>query len=160
MITSATGKAVKSMMRTPRFMGYDELYQLTRVDYNDARGVTRYSYDALGNRIDVNENGAVTSYTTNSLNQYTSVGGTTYRYDDNGNLTNDGFYRYYYDCENRLTHVYYASIYQKVAQYKYDWLGRRVRKLVYENGKLSQTIRFCYDGDQVISEFNISFINS
>jgi RHS repeat-associated protein len=132
---------------------YDELYQLRCVDYNDGN-MTSYSYDALGNRIDVNENGTVTSYTTNSLNQYTSVGDVNYNYDKNGNLTNDGFYRYYYDCENRLTHVYYAGIYQKVAQYKYDWLGRRVRKLVYEGGQLSETIRYCYDGDQVIEEYN------
>jgi RHS repeat-associated protein len=133
---------------------YDELYQLTKVDYNDARGVTSYSYDALGNRIDVNENGDVTSYTTNSLNQYTSVGGVTYSYDDNGNLTNDGFYKYYYDCENRLTDVNYAGNNERVAEYKYDWLGRRVRKLIYDGGQVSETIRYWYDGDQVIAEYD------
>jgi RHS repeat-associated protein len=131
---------------------YDELYQLTKVDYNDVRGVTSYSYDALGNRVDVNENGTVTGYTTNSLNQYTMVSGVTYSYDDNGNLTNDGFYRYYYDCENRLTDVNYVRGGQRVASYKYDWLGRRIRKIVY--GPPDKVTGYCYDGDQVITEYN------
>ena len=59
---------------------YDELYQLTSVDYNDGN-MTGYSYDALGNRIDMNENGSITSYDVNSLNQYTSVDSVTYSYD-------------------------------------------------------------------------------
>ena len=31
-----------------------------------------------------------TSYTPNGLNQYSNVGGTTYSYDANGNLSSDG----------------------------------------------------------------------
>jgi RHS repeat-associated protein len=115
-------------------------------------GGKSYSFDALGNRVDVNENGTVTNYTTNSLNQYTSVGGVTYSYDDNGNLTNDGFYRYYYDCENRLTDVNYVNN-NRVASYKYDWLGRRVRKIDYTLNPERYTL-YCYDGDQVIEEYN------
>jgi hypothetical protein len=58
---------------------------------------SRYGYDSLGNRTDVNNNGNTTSYLRNCVNQYTSVGGTNYSYDDNGNLSNDGTYKYYYD---------------------------------------------------------------
>jgi len=82
---------------------YDVLYQLITVDYNDGN-LTDYFYDVLGSRTEVND-GASTSYLRNSLNQYTSVGGTSYSYDNNGNLTDDGTYLYYYDCENRLTDV-------------------------------------------------------
>ena len=34
-------------------------------------------------------NGIVTDYTTNALNQYTAVGGTTYTYDAEGNMTSE-----------------------------------------------------------------------
>jgi RHS repeat-associated protein len=130
---------------------YDELYQLTKVDYNDGR-VISYSYDALGNRKDVNENGDVTSYTSNSLNQYASVGDVNYTYDKNGNLTCDGFYKYYYDCENRLTDVNYVNN-SRVASYKYDWSGRRVRKIDYTLNPVRYTL-YCYDDDQVITEYD------
>ena len=36
--------------------------------------------------------------------------------------------------------------------YKYDWLGRRVRKIVY--GSPDVVTRYCYDGDQVIAHYN------
>ena len=47
-----------------------------------------YTYDALGNRLNVRDNGTNTAYTVNNLNQYTQVGSTTYQYDADGNLTN------------------------------------------------------------------------
>ncbi|UCE98682.1 MAG: RHS repeat-associated core domain-containing protein [Planctomycetota bacterium] len=128
---------------------YDEIYQLIFVDYNDGNS-TGYSYDSLGNRIDVNENGNVTSYSKNSLNQYTSVGGTTYSYDDNGNLIFDGTNRYYYDSENRLIDVNDAND-LPIATYIYDYEGRRVSKTVDGN-----TIKYCYDADQIIGEYNES----
>jgi len=78
---------------------YDEIYRLTSVDYNDGNS-TSYTYDSLGNRTDVND-GSSTSYSRNELNQYTSVGGTNYSYDDNGNLTDYGTYEYYYSHDNR-----------------------------------------------------------
>lgn len=130
---------------------YDELYQLTKVDYNDG-DMMAYGYDALGNRTEVNESGNVTVYQINSLNQYTSVGGASYSYDENGSLTDDGSYEYYYDCENRLTDVNENNI--RIASYKYDYAGRRVRKILYSGGSPSSMVKYCYDGDQVIQEFN------
>jgi len=124
---------------------YDNLYQLITVDYNDGNSTTYY-YDSLGNRTRV-DNGGTTSYSRNSLNQYTSVGGTGYIYDDKGNLTDDGTYEYYYDCENRLIDVNENG--SAVASYKYDYLGRRVRRIVDGN-----TTKYCYDGGQVIAEYD------
>ena len=46
-----------------------------------------YSYDAMGNRITTVINGVTTAYTTNDMNEYTSVGGVAYTYDADGNLT-------------------------------------------------------------------------
>lgn len=130
---------------------YDNLYQLIFVDYNDGNS-TDYYYDALGNRTQV-VNGGTTTYYSNSLNQYTSVGGTSYSYDDNGNLTDDGtYFKYYYDCENRLTDVNDRGTSSQVASYNYDYQGRRVTKTVY--GSPDVITKYCYDGDQVIAECN------
>jgi RHS repeat-associated protein len=128
---------------------YDNLYQLTFVDYNDSNS-TSYSYDSLGNRTDVND-GTPMTYLRNNLNQYTSVGGTNYSYDNNGNLTDDGLFKYYYDCENQLTDVNDQND-TAVASYSYDYLGRRISKTVY--GSPDVTTKYCYDGDQVIAEYD------
>ena len=94
----------------------------------------------------------VKSYTVNDkgLNQYGSVGGVSYSYDDNGNLTDDGTYLYYYDCENRLTDVNDAND-SPVASYEYDYLGRRISKTQYA---IPDTQYYTYDGDQVIAEYD------
>jgi RHS repeat-associated protein len=41
----------------------------------------------------------------------------------------------------------------RVASYKYDWLGRRVRKIDYTLNPERYTL-YCYDGDQVITEYD------
>lgn len=128
---------------------YDNLYQLTSVDYNDGNS-TNYSYDSLGNRTSV-VNGGTTNYSRNKLNQYTSVDGNNYSYDDNGNLTDDGTYLYYYDCENRLTDVNDKATGDPVASYSYDYLGRRIIKTIHDS---QTTIHYTYDGDQVIAEYD------
>ncbi len=116
---------------------YDCLYQVTDANYPDSSTVA-YDYDDLGNRTSVVAS-STTSYASNDLNQYNSVGGTSYSYDNNGNLTGDGTYTYTYDCENRLTSATSPSV-----SYKYDFAGRRVKK------HLAVDTWYCYDGDQVI----------
>jgi len=98
----------------------------------------------------------MTDYDTNSLNQYTTVGPpgsqTSYYYDKNGNLidVNNGQYVYSYDCENRLIDVNEDG--NSVASYSYDYQGRRVSKTVY--GPPDMTTKYCYDGDEVIAEYD------
>jgi len=137
--------------------GYDNLYQLTSVNYNDGNS-SSYTYDALGNRKDVNESGSIIVYDTNNLNQYSAVGPqgsqVNYYYDKNGNLADDGIYLYYYDIENRLLDVNNKSTGNPIASYEYDYQGRRVRKTVY--GSPNVITKYCYDGDQVIAECNES----
>jgi RHS repeat-associated protein len=89
---------------------YDKTYQVTEVNYPVGYEYlatdTTFHYDGVGNRTSVIDAGGTTSYTTNALNQYTSVGGAAYVYDDDGNLTYDGdAMMYEYDPENRLTKV-------------------------------------------------------
>jgi len=110
---------------------YDGIYRITRADYPSVADANYY-YDPVGNRRKVEKNGT-TNYTANNLNEYTAVGGASYSYDNNGNLKNDGTYKYYYDCENRLIDVNDQSNNHK-ASYEYDYLGRRVKKTVYPSG--------------------------
>jgi len=70
-------------------------------------------------------------------------------------LTDDGTFLYYYDCENRLTDVNDASD-EPIVSYKYDYQGRRVRKIVYYNGEPNEITEYCYDGGRVIAEYNES----
>ena len=112
---------------------YDATGQLTGVTYPSG-GWTTYEYDAAGNRIAVAENGVVTSYTANNMNQYTHVGPATYTYDADGNMTSktdaEGTTIYAYDYENRLVSVAVPS--GDVWEYTYDALGNRT--VVVQNG--------------------------
>jgi RHS repeat-associated protein len=85
------------------------------------------------------------SYTTNALNQYAKVNGTSFSYDGNGNLTSDGVWTYGYDTENRLVS---ASTTGTTVSYGYDALGRRLAKTV--NGLTTEWLSF---GNQEIAEF-------
>jgi RHS repeat-associated protein len=68
-----------------------------------------------------------TSYTANSLNQYTAIGAVSPTYDANGNLTYDGTFTYGYDVENRLISASGAG---NTVTYAYDAQGRRKKKTV------------------------------
>jgi RHS repeat-associated protein len=106
--------------------GYDPLGQLTSVTYPDSH-IVSYDYDAAGNRIQVDDAGTVTTYATNNLNQYTTVGDTTYTYDADGNMTSKtegGVTNHYtYDVENRLVGVTTPI---DSWTYHYDAFGNRI----------------------------------
>jgi RHS repeat-associated protein len=63
---------------------YDSLYRLTGIQ--DPSSSVQYTYDATGNRTRVTEGGGSTSYATNQVNEYLTVGGEHRTYDANGNL--------------------------------------------------------------------------
>ena len=112
--------------------GYDADRRLTSVSLPDGRTLT-YVYDAAGNRIGVSDNGAATAYTTNNLNEYTSIAGTSQSYDSAGNLRGSGTSSYVYDPLNRLAAVTAAS---GSDSYEYDALGHRVA--VIHNGQRTE----------------------
>lgn len=88
------------------------------------------------------------AYVPNKLNQYSSVGGTTFGYSTTGNLQSDGVFTYSYDEENRLRRAQgtrNGTAYD--VTYEYDPLGRRRSKTV--NGV--KTI-FLWDGFEEIEE--------
>ena len=138
-----TYSSLRGSEATEAIYTYDDIYQLTNVTHPDT--TTTYNYDPLGNRTST-ANGATTTYTSNSLNQYTSVGGITYTYDNNGNLTSDPTNTYTYDSENRLIS---ATTPAHSATYTYDPFGRRIQKNV--DGVVTN---FIHDGGQIIAEYD------
>ncbi len=83
-------------------------------------------------------------YTTNGLNQYATAGAATFSYDANGNLTGDGTSSYTYDVENRLVTATGGT------NLAYDPQGR----LYQTSGGPVGTIRFLYDGDALVAEYD------
>ena len=124
---------------------YDATYQVTGVNYgapdkggkedgkaqsngksdDDDAVEVRYSYDAVGNRVQVSQDGAVTRYAVNALNQYTQVGEFKPTYDRNGNLAGQKEWLYRYDAMNRLLS---ASDGRTTARFFYDAKNRCVAR--------------------------------
>jgi RHS repeat-associated protein len=94
-----------------------------------------YNYDDDGNRTSVvttlyGQSPSTSSYTTNSLYEYTAVGGTNYAWDANGNLTDNGTYLFEYNYKNLIARAKLKATGATVGTYKHDALGRRVEKAV------------------------------
>jgi len=109
---------------------YDAISQLTSIEYGSGTPLTiqrsvNYSYDAAGNRATVTDNGTVSSYGSNNLNQYSSVDGDTPTYDSNGNLKTQDGWTYTYDAQNRLASAQSA---QSAVSFSYDARNRRVSR--------------------------------
>jgi RHS repeat-associated protein len=125
----------RTRMTTPQGVWdytYDGVGQLTGAVFTSSDPATiphhdlHYVYDAAGNRTRTIINSVTTDYTANNLNQYTSVGTSTFAFDLDGNLmsrTEGGITTTYsYDAENRLTGV---AVPGATWAYQYDALGNR-----------------------------------
>lgn len=86
-------------------------------------------------------------FSPNEVNAYTTVDGTSYVYDENGNLTDDGTNLYYYNYRNLLVRVVNKADATEVASYGYDALGRRIYKTV--DGVMT---RYIFEGIHIIAE--------
>jgi RHS repeat-associated protein len=133
---------------------YDPSGQLTSVTYPDGR-VVSYVYDAVGNRVKVIDDSSLTAYTTNTMNQYNSVGGITYTYDPDGNMRTKTdasiTTTYVYDVENRLIEV---STPADSWTYTYDALGNRVSST--HNGVVTHYIVDPTGLGNVAAEYDVS----
>jgi RHS repeat-associated protein len=141
--------------------GYDPLSRLQSLLQNPAGtthdSTTTFTYNPAGQMASgarTNDiyawNGAealTRAYTANGRNQYTAVGGVSYLYDLNGNLTSDGPNTFVYDVENRLVTRSGGA----AATLSYDPLGR-----LYEITGPGGTRRFLYDGSDLVAEYNTS----
>ena len=145
---------------------YDATGQLTEAVFTpnaaDPDGVAsqnlQYVYDAAGNRTESIENGVVTTYTVNDMNQYTStttvgVGTTTYQYDDDGNLISEesptGTTTYTYNVEDRLIGITCPA---GSSSYQYDEFGNRVAETV--NGQTTHYVIDLTGLGNVVSTYN------
>ena len=115
----------------------------------------QYVYDAVGNRTETIENGVVTTYTVNDMNQYTQVGNTTYTYDANGNLIKaaspTGTTTYAYNEANELIS---AASPQGTTQYAYDAMGNMVQTNV--NGGITDYVVDPSGLGNVVGTYNAS----
>lgn len=154
-------KWVKRLSGKGDVFKYDDTDQLTNVLYDAtnpdttpsaATNEARYIFDAAGNRNSVTStNTGMTSYVPNALNQYTNIGGTTMKYDGNGNPTNimeNGVtLALTYDRENRLITMNNGTV---TVTNTYDVFDRLVERAT-GTGKL----RFVYDNQwRVLAEYN------
>jgi RHS repeat-associated protein len=97
----------------------------------------------------INTNTATLSLATNS----------TFQYDLNGNLTNDGTMSFAYDDENQLTQVWVPN--QWFSQFTYDAkMRRRIRQEYTWSSFWVQTniVYYVYDGNTVIQERDINYL--
>ena len=91
--------------------------------------------------------GGTTTYAAaSSVNEYPTVGGSSYQYDGNGNLKSDGIWTYVFDTEN---HLLTAAKTGTSASYVYDGLHRQIQKTV---GTVKT--RYYYGGTQRLSDYD------
>ena len=84
-------------------------------------------------------------------------------YDADGNIRNDGIWSYTWDGENRLIQLTTVAApstgYPQITlKFRYDYLGRRVEKLVIDtvSNRLISGRRFLYDGWNLIAEYSLN----
>lgn len=145
-----TGSAVVARSET---YGYDAIDQVTTAGYGSA-GNESFAYDAMGNRTTASLLGVGSvSYSANSLNQYTSLGGSAPTYDINGNTLTLPNRAFAYDGQSRMKSTtvgipglagYHA------ASFVYDARNRQVSRTVD-----GITTYFIWDGWSLLAEYRI-----
>ena len=115
----------------------------TDLDYNPAGEIVSKTLNNAGYNYTLPA-GYTDTYADNGLNQYTSAGGVTPTYSDaRGNMTYDGTKTYAYDFSNRMTSAGSTTLSYDPASRLYEVAG-------------SSTVRFVYDGADIIAEYNTS----
>lgn len=88
-----------------------------------------------------------------------------FTYDLDGNMTSDGIWDYGYDAENRLirmstvANALAGGFPDRILEFKYDYLGRRMQKRVIDNSVTPGTDvhqRFIYEGWNLLAEYAVS----
>lgn len=116
------------------------------------RTVTYLHTPDMLNRSSMNDNGVITNYSPNALNQYTSTAGNSFTYDNNFNLTHSAGFSGVYNAANRLvlgSNGGSGEAQTTVAGFVYDGLGRCVKRTFNNVATV-----FVYDGWKPIGEFD------
>ena len=115
----------------------------------------QFVYDSLGNRTEDNTGTSVV-YTSNEVNEYTSVNGQPYLYDDAGNLLDDAANTYSYDLRNHLVSVTDKASGTVVLQMYYDPDGALVG---FSEGGAPQTM-IINDGKNALEEYSNGVVST
>jgi len=126
----------------------------------DSNLLRDWTYGGQSNRTQETRTVGTSTYATNAANQYTSIsswGADAFIYDDDGNLTQDNLWNYYYDGENRLDWMVKRDNTQNV-QFAYDYMNRRSQKVVRSGNTLGGTVlknrKFVYEGWKLLAEID------
>jgi len=133
---------------------YDASSRVTGIAYMRAGnllGSLGYQYDPIGRRATMSGTLAqavlplvMSTAEYNGDNRQTAMGGQSFTYDEDGNITSDGINIYSWDSRGRLVSMSGPAL---TATFQYDAVGRRISKDI--NGT---TTGFLYDVDNVIQE--------
>jgi RHS repeat-associated protein len=109
-------------------LSYDHLNRLTSASTTVASSTSfshTYAYDSLGNFTSKSDLGSYSYAGTANANPHaaTSINSVTQTYDQNGNLTNDGTFKYRWNYKNQLTR---ATSTTATSSFSYDYAGARV----------------------------------
>jgi len=85
-----------------------------------------YTFDPAGNRTQISRDGAPLAYVSNTVNQYTQVGGDLASYNTRGDLIEYNGWTLAWDAEGHLVTASESGAGSQVIHYFYDGLGRRV----------------------------------
>jgi RHS repeat-associated protein len=104
--------------------GYDESDRLL-TGQSSSGSHYGYTYDSADNITALDSRSGSEGATYNELNQVKNFGSSSYLYDANGNVLDDGVRTYQWDAENRLIQVVHKTG-PGTTTFRYDGLGRRI----------------------------------
>ena len=107
-----------------------------------------YGYDAGDNLTALPGPGGSIQANYNKLDQLTGIAGRSFRYDADGNLTDDGERSYRWDAENRLIGITSKSDPVKQVTFRYDGMGRRLAAVTSTGGTAIET-RYLWCGTKL-----------
>jgi len=113
----------------------------------DLVGTYTYTLDKAGDRTSVNG----TSYSPNTINQYTSVGGNLVTNGNDHEIQTYGGFAYTYMRDQELTKITWPQV--LTYDLAYDALGRCVKRTVNPG---NVTTYYIYDGEKPILEYNVN----
>ena len=114
--------------------------------YNNVHEVTNQGVDDAAYLWHPSAAGTESYGSANGVNQYPTVGGSTYSYNSAGALTGDGVWTFGYDTENHLVSASKSGV---SASYQYDPQHRQAQKVVG-----SAKTRFIYSQLQMIAQYD------
>jgi RHS repeat-associated protein len=133
-------------------LGYNLAGEVTSANYAFSGRSITYTIDKAGNRTRVIDGGVTKNYTSNSINQYTAIGGVVPVYIGGHALQSYGTQTCYYIAGTYLVKAVNGS---NTLLLYYDALGRCVKQTL--NGVTTYHI---FDGDHWILENNASDVNT